>query len=214
MLNKILWVLIKRMQLQWKIPNLKIHWSAFADEKSTFYGYNSTGQRCRVNKSKIGRFSYISADTKITRTQLGAFCSIGQECIIGGLAKHPTNWLSTHPAFFSTRKQAGVSFSKTDQFQEQSEVIIGNDVWIGARTMILDGCKIGDGSIIAAGAVVVKDIPPYAIVGGVPSKIIKFRFSENEIAEILNSKWWTRSIEELNTTKATPPFIDQLREIN
>ena len=72
-------------------------------------------------------------------------------------------------------------------------VQIGNDVWIGARATILDGVKIGDGAVIAAGAVVTKDVPSYAIVGGVPAKVIKYRFDENRIKELLVEQWWNNT---------------------
>lgn len=78
----------------------------------------------------------------------------------------------------------------TFDLKEHNEVKIGNDVWIGTRAMILDGITIGDGAVIGAGAVVTKNVPPYAIVGGVPAKIIKYRFSQDKINELLASQWW------------------------
>lgn len=72
----------------------------------------------------------------------------------------------------------------------QKKVIIGNDVWIGSHALILGGVKIGDGAVIGAGAVVTKDVPPYAVVGGVPARIIKYRFSQEIIDKLLEIKWW------------------------
>ena len=69
-------------------------------------------------------------------------------------------------------------------------VVIGNDVWIGARATILSGVTVGDGAVIGAGALVAKDVPPYAIVGGVPARLIKYRFSSEIINELLEIKWW------------------------
>lgn len=206
-MDKIRWLLFRRFLLKYSIPGFSAHWSSSVDKTSSFGGFNSIGRRCRINNSSIGRFTYISADTKINRAIIGSFCSIGQECIIGGLAKHPVDWLSTHPVFFSCRRQANFSFVDEDIFNEQLDVKIGHDVWIGARVMILDGCKIGDGAIIAAGAVVNKDVPPYAIVGGVPAKLIRFRFEKNQIAKILGMKWWSWSIDELRSSPLTKDSV-------
>ena len=76
-------------------------------------------------------------------------------------------------------------------------MVIGNDVWIGANVSILPGVYIGDGAVIAAGAVVTKDVEPYAIVGGVPAKVIRYRFSPKEIYILLKIKWWDWSVEEV-----------------
>lgn len=81
-------------------------------------------------------------------------------------------------------------------FEDYKPIIIGNDVWIGARVVILDGVKVGDGAVIATGAIVTKDVPPYAIVGGVPAKIIKYRASEEQIREYADSEWWNLSPQE------------------
>jgi acetyltransferase-like isoleucine patch superfamily enzyme len=110
--------------------------------------------------------------------------------IVGGLGAHPTNWLSTHPAFYSLRRQSGVTFVQENHFDELRPVTIGSDVWIGARTLVLDGISVGDGAVIAAGAVVTRDVPPYAVVGGVPARPIRYRFDDAVIAELLDWRWW------------------------
>jgi acetyltransferase-like isoleucine patch superfamily enzyme len=145
--------------------------------------------------SELGDFSYIAAGTAVTDTTIGKFCSIGPECRIG-LADHPTDMISTHPAFFSTRKQCGITFVDKDYFLETGKkIIIGNDVWIGSRAIIKSGIKIGDGAIIGAGAVVTRNVKPYSIVGGVPAKHIRFRFSETEIKRLQSSKWWDKDFD-------------------
>jgi tetrahydrodipicolinate N-succinyltransferase len=83
-----------------------------------------------------------------------------------------------------------VSFSDKDYFEENKAITIGHDVWIGARALIRDGVNIGHGAIIGAGAVVLDDVPSYAIVGGVPAKLIRFRFAEDIIKRLLELKWW------------------------
>jgi chloramphenicol O-acetyltransferase type B len=145
--------------------------------------------RCHLHNVSLGRFSYISQNSILNLTEIGNFCSFGPY-LICGFGEHPTDFLSTSPVFFSTLKQCGVSFSSENFFQETKKITIGHDVWIGARVFIRDGVKIGHGVIIAAGSVVVKDVPDYAIVGGVPAKVIRFRFSNEIIQELLKIQWW------------------------
>ena len=85
------------------------------------------------------------------------------------------------------------------------KTIIGNDVWIGQRVVVKSGCRIGDGAVVGAGAVVTKDVPPYAIVGGVPAKVIRMRFSEDIIERLKEIKWWDYSDDRL---KAIGPYMD------
>lgn len=147
----------------------------------------------------IGKHSYIGGCTVIKNpkeTTIGKYCSISHHAQIG-LSGHPTNHLSTHSFQYveygiecygdlRTPKNNVIDISKT----VVPAIHIGNDVWIGHSAIIKDGLNIGDGAIIGAGAVVTKDVPPYAIVGGVPAKIIKYRFEEHIIKDLLELKWW------------------------
>jgi virginiamycin A acetyltransferase len=85
---------------------------------------------------------------------------------------------------------------------EYKRITIGNDVWIGARAVILDGITIGDGAIVGACAVVTKDVPPYAVVAGVPARVIRYRFSEKKIRTLLELQWWEWSPEEIKARLA------------
>jgi acetyltransferase-like isoleucine patch superfamily enzyme len=140
-------------------------------------------------ESSIGDYSYVSINSNISFTRIGKFCSIGPN-FISGWGIHPTDGLSTSPMFYSTNKQNGLTFSKENKVDEHKNISIGNDVFIGANVIILDGITIGDGAIIGAGAVVSKNIPPYAIAVGCPIKIIKYRFDDSKIDELLRIKWW------------------------
>ncbi len=145
---------------------------------------------------EIGDYSYIAAYSHISMTKIGKFCSIGPYLICGwGL--HPINGLSTNPMFYSTRKQNGITLTEKDKFEEKKQITIGNDVFIGANVTILDGITIGDGCVIGAGAVVTKNIPDYAVVGGVPAKIIKYRFSEDQIKALKKIAWWNWEYDKL-----------------
>lgn len=162
--------------------------------------------RCFLSKVSMGKFSYIAERSYLQRVHVGRFCSIGPY-LMSGFGEHPTDFISTNPVFFSTFKQCGVSFSDRNYFDELEEIHIGHDVWIGARVFIRNGVKIGHGAIIAAGAVVVKDVPDYAIVGGVPAKIIRYRFPKQAIEQLLELQWWNWS--ETRLREAQPFFISE-----
>ena len=161
--------------------------------KVSFGFYNTFYEYITIGNTTIGDFVYVASNTNISNCTIGKFCSIGSNVKIG-LGIHPTNYLSTFPAFFSTRKQCQITFSDKTYIDELGSNKIGNDVWIGDNVIILSNLKIGDGAIVAAGSVVTKDVAPYSIVGGVPSKHIKFRFSETKIQEILGLRWWDRDM--------------------
>lgn len=171
---------------------------------SIFEGYNAIGDDTLFS-GEIGSCSYIGKRCSFDNVKIGRYCSIANDVklIIGN---HPTKkFVSTHPAFFSTHKQAGVTFVKKDLFEERKYaskdyyLIVGNDVWIGAGVIILNGITIGDGAIIAAGAVVTKDVAPYSIVGGIPAKTLRMRFDDKQIDYLLNFKWWNRQFSWINS---------------
>lgn len=160
--------------------------------------YSKFGKRVSINDSEIGSYTYISENSKLDNCRIGKFCSIASDVKVIS-STHPTrNFVSTSPVFHSLKKQCGITFVKERLFDEilsvdGRTVIIGNDVWIGQGAKIIGGHTIGDGSIVAAGAVVTKDIPPYAIVGGVPAKIIRYRFDQDQIKQLLSLKWWNKN---------------------
>lgn len=139
--------------------------------------------------STIGRYTYTCYDDEIVNCEIGQFCSISDEVVIGG-AEHPINWVSTSPVFQNV-KHSGPKrkFSEFD-FEGIKKTVIGNDVWIGRRAIIKAGVTVGDGAVIGSGSVVTKDVPPYAIVGGVPAKILKYRFDEDTKKELIQGEWW------------------------
>lgn len=170
---------------------------------TTFKGYNYVRENCSIADSVIGFGTYIRDGCTIKCTEIGKFCSIAPNVkIVYG--NHPTaRYVSMHPSFYSENKIAGLNFNRKTGFQEYTYCdtdrnlycIIGNDVWIGTGALILSGIRIGDGAVVAAGAVVTKNVPPYAIVGGNPAKIIRYRFNEEQIDFLENFQWWDKDIE-------------------
>jgi acetyltransferase-like isoleucine patch superfamily enzyme len=149
-------------------------------------------EHSRVLGSRIGCHSYVGAGSQLQNCTVGRFTSIGPGCRVG-LGRHPSSeFVSTHPIFYSPRKQTGITFADKSYFDEYRPTTLGNDVWLGANVLVSDGVTIGDGAIVAAGAVVAEDVPPYSIVGGVPAKLIKRRFTDEQIARLLAFRWWER----------------------
>jgi len=143
----------------------------------------------KATESSIGSYTYIAENSKVHNTTIGKFCSVGPN-LISGWGIHPLNGISSHPMFYSTMKQNGMTLSETNKVEETKPIVIGNDVFIGMNVCVLDGVTIGHGAAIGAGAVVSKDIPPYAIAVGCPIKVVGYRFDEATIQRLLEIKWW------------------------
>lgn len=146
-------------------------------------------------RGKIGAYSYIRKGRLGPGVKsFGRYCSIAPS-VTAGDGNHPMDWLSTHPfqyglssTFRAVSKKLDFDFLKPEMKPKSVEV--GNDVWIGTNVTILPGVKIADGAIIAAGSVVTKNVPPYAIIAGIPGKIIRYRFEQGVIDKLLELKWW------------------------
>jgi acetyltransferase-like isoleucine patch superfamily enzyme len=179
---------LKYNSLTLKSRNINIGEGCKIEKYVTLY------QNVNLGNVSVGTCSYISYNTTISNAKIARFCSIGPNVLIGG-GMHPSKiFVSTHPSFYSLMEQSSITFANKSYFTETSEVRVGNDVWIGARAVILDGVSIGDGAIIGAGSVVTKDVPDYAIVAGTPARIIRFRFNDEEILFLKNYKWWDKDL--------------------
>jgi virginiamycin A acetyltransferase len=150
----------------------------------------------QVGNCNIGDYTYVGSNSVISLTTIGKFCSIGPNFFCG-FGIHPTNGLSTSPAFYSKNGQCGISFSEENKVTENLPITIGNDVFIGMNVTVLDGVTIGDGAVIGAGAIVSKDIPAYAIAVGSPIKVIRYRFDEITVKKLLDIQWWNFNHEQL-----------------
>ena len=165
---------------------------------------------------KIGRYTYGYENLlqyKPLAESIGRFCSIN--CSAKIWDNHPMDYVTTHPLLDNIHIYAWEEIEKREQLikkygkynenaafeasalRDNRPVVIGNDVWIGANVIILPGIHIGDGAVLAAGAVVTKNIDDYAIVGGVPAKVIRYRFQKEDIIKFQKLQWWNWEIEKI-----------------
>jgi len=165
---------------------------------SNYEGFNSVGENSKISSCFFGTGTYTGRNTELSKVKVGRYCSIGS-FVRNITGRHPSSiFVSTHPSFFSTGRAAGFTFSEKQKFEELKYakypflVEIGNDVWIGDNVSISDGVKIGDGAIIGSNSLVMKDVDPYSINVGLPSKPIKYRFDREKIDKLLLLKWWEK----------------------
>jgi acetyltransferase-like isoleucine patch superfamily enzyme len=190
--------LIRIIYHKFKNPKADISFSAKVSLDCKLGEYVKVLSHARIGSCEISRYSYVGCGCSFTRTKVGPFTSVGPE-VMCGLGSHPLNYISTYPGFYSDKASGSEWFGVNHCFGtlDKQPVTIGADVWIGARAIIMGGITIGNGAVIAAGAVVTKDIPPYSIVGGVPAKIIRYRFDQSTIEKLIASVWWEASEKEL-----------------
>lgn len=180
-----------------KIKYKKISLFSFWKGETTF---EKTSVLCRGSQlisSHIGKYARVGVNVSLCSTTVGNFSAIGKDSVLGP-GQHPTNYLSLNSIFY---KRGNWGFHddwvREISFEESKPINVGGDVWIGRKVMVMNGVTIGDGAIVGACSVVTKDVPPYAIVAGVPAKVIKYRYSQNIIDKLIKIKWWNLSDEEI-----------------
>ncbi len=210
-----------------------------ANRLTTGFEFEPPARPGRANfhgPSFLGAFSYAGEGTNIYSTNVGRYCSIARQVDVGQ-KNHPTTWLSTSPLFYQTsfKIASGDAFEEKSVYDADSppielnkaahlvtggkETVIGNDVWLGFRSIVVNGVKIGDGTIVGAGSIVTKDLPPYSIAVGSPAKVIKRRFSDEMIERLLAVRWWDFAPWQLRHLQANEPEraleqAEKMREAN
>ena len=159
-----------------------------------------------VKDCYVGYGTYIMNQCWFAKCYIGRFCSIASEVKMVQKHGHPLSYVSTSPCFLENNSyvESFVREKNNEKYDpleyidwkgKRWDAVVGNDVWIGSRAILLGAVKIGDGAVVGAGAVVTKDVPPYAIVVGNPAKVIGYRFEENKIRKLLNLRWWDKDLD-------------------
>lgn len=194
---------VLKLRIKYRGKNLKV--SLYATTINTvFEDHCCIADGVELINSSCGRFTYIGKDSDLSNTKIGRFCSISHNVNVCR-GSHPLNYVTTHPSFYyDTTGQIGYTIHrganlynniyKFPDGEDHFQVVIGNDVWIGAYVLILGGVTIGNGAVIGAGSVVTKDVEPYAVVGGNPAFQIKKRFCDEVIGKLQTIKWWEKPI--------------------
>ena len=182
-----------------KLIYIKLIW-----RKKNSHNYTNLNSFCNIDKVKVGRFTYGNLSIYTSGCvgeglKIGDFCSIASSTKFLLAGEHDLHKFMTYPL-----KQK-VLFSDKDTISK-GKIVLDDDVWVGENALITSGVHIGQGAVVAAGAVVVSDVPPYAIVGGVPAKVIKYRFEPEIVEKMLNIDFKKLSKHDINK------YIDNLYE--
>ena len=189
-------ILFLYTRFKYRNSSIRFLGMSFIDSKSKLEGHNSIDNNTTLNNSSIGLGTYTGSNVHFTFVKVGLFCSIASN-VHNIFGNHPKDtFVSTHPVFYSIGFP--YTFVKVQKFKDivyiapETIVEIGNDVWIGDNVTILGNVKIGDGAVIGANSLITKDIEPYSINVGSPTKIIGFRFNQETIEFLLKFKWWDK----------------------
>lgn len=202
--------------------NIKYYFSKFmkkiqvsAIKSSTLHKTSKVASKSHLVRVSLGKYSYIGSECTVLNTDLGNFCSVADNTIIGG-ASHPIDWISTSPVFHEGKNILNKNFS-THKYNPSKKTKIGNDVWIGNNCLIKSGLEIADGAVIGMGSIVTKDVGPYEIWAGNPAKKIRSRFDKNTISKLEKIKWWDftdNEISEVSVLINKPEeFLRKLEEL-
>jgi acetyltransferase-like isoleucine patch superfamily enzyme len=188
--------------------------------KSTIEGPLYLNRHSQVGpEARVGKYFGMNESCFIARATIGAYCAIGARTSINPF-NHPIDWLSTnefqyHPMSFDWVPE----YTQIERLERTPDmfqyVTVGNDVWTGHNVNVMGGVSVGDGAVIAAGAVVTRDVPPYAIVAGVPATVKRLRFPEKTVERLLKVKWWELELKDLSGLpfRDVERCLDRIEEI-
>lgn len=181
-----------------KLTHRHIALTAIWDTKSTFSDYSHILKGAKLSNTQIGKYSRVGVNCKLNNVTMGNFSVVAGDSILG-VGQHPTNYLTYHSIFYKKGNWGWHDdwVKYPEGFKEMAPISIGNNVWVGRNVIVMGGVKIGDNSIVATGAVVTKDVPPFSIVGGVPAKVIKTLFTEEVRERLQQIQWWNLPDEEI-----------------
>ncbi len=219
-IDSLKWFLFGRRRMKKNVRGFHAHWNTSVSPNSTFGAYSHLFEGAVVNSSSIGRFSKVIS-ARVSDSKIGAFVSLAARSTIGGGGDHPLDQVSHHSVFYSpsVQQHPNLILSEENKYPgDLQETVIGNDVWVGYNAVVKHGVKIGDGAVVAAGAVVVDDVPPYAVVGGVPAKMIKYRHSPELREALIAAQWWNWPIASLQIISEdfnldTPITVEKFEQI-
>lgn len=181
------------MQYIWNKCLKKLRGSAIINSNISKKSKISSG--CDVIETSMSHYSYCGYNCTLIYCDIGSFCSLADDVSIG-LSSHPIDWVSTSPIFYKQKNILKKNLTNYS-YQAVKKTVIGHDVWIGKGVKVKSGIKIGNGAIIGMGSVVTKDIVDYGIYAGVPAKLVKMRFSDEIVQQLLDLQWWNLSEETL-----------------
>lgn len=181
LLRNSIWLLVANVFRDCRIRSLGVSPRAVKDAREIEVQHEASVDSTSI----IGSYTYIGRYSNVTKSSIGRYCSVANNVSIGQ-GEHCLDRISTSSKFYDSPWETLTA----------GNCVIESDVWIGVDAVILRGVQIGVGAVIAANAVVTKDVPAFAIVGGVPARLIRYRFSEDQQKAILESRWWEKDREE------------------
>lgn len=167
---------------------------------SSFGRWCEVGARTKVAESSFGDYSYVVNDSDIIYSTIGKFCSIAAHTRINP-GNHPLDRVMlSHVGYRSSAYGLGPDDPDFFEWRRASPVTLGHDVWIGHGAVVLPGVTVGTGAAVGAGTIVTKDVPPFAVVVGNPGRVLRLRFADAQVADLLRIAWWNWPHEQIGAT--------------